>query len=54
MPLQDTDKTWRIMYRVSETEIVVMDVFVKKTTATPQSVIDNCKKRLALYDAIEG
>jgi phage-related protein len=52
--VQDTDKTWRIMYRVSETEIVVMEVFAKKTTTTPQSVIENCKKRLALYDATEG
>ena len=52
--VQDTDKTWRIMYHVREAEIVVMEMFVKQTTTTPKSVIDNCKRRLALYDAIEG
>jgi phage-related protein len=51
--VQDTAISWRIMYRVSETEIVGMEVFAKKTTTTPQSVIENGKKRLALYDSIE-
>jgi len=48
--VQDRDVTWRIMYRIDTTEIVIMEVFPKKTQTTPQSVIDNCKQRLAAYD----
>ena len=31
---------------------MILDVFSKKTTATPQSVIDNVKQRLKRYDAV--
>jgi phage-related protein len=29
---------------------VIVDVFAKKTQATPKSVIDKCQRRLAEYD----
>ena len=48
--IQDHDVKWRIMYRIDEDAVIVADVFPKKTRTTPLSVIDNCKKRLALYD----
>jgi len=51
--IQDTDKIWRIIYRTDADAIVILDVFQKKTKATPQSVIDNCRHRLAKYDAVE-
>ena len=48
--IQDQDVTWRIMYRVDSDAVIIADVFAKKTSATPQPVIDVCKKRLHDYD----
>ena len=47
----DENVTWRIMYRVDSDAVLIADVFAKKTQSTPKSVIDQCKKRLAAYDA---
>lgn len=46
----DTDKTWRIIYRIDSDAIVILDVFSKKTRTTPKSVIDRSRKRLREYD----
>ncbi len=51
--IQDADKTWRIVYRIDEDAIIILEVFDKKTQTTPNSVIDTCKRRLALYDSME-
>ncbi len=51
--IQDVDKTWRIIYRIDTDAIVLLEVFEKKTQRTPQTVIDACKRRLALYDRVE-
>jgi|SRR3954467_15076766 len=48
--IQDQDVTWRIMYRVDSDAVIVAEVFAKKTSATPQHVIDVCKQRLRRYD----
>jgi phage-related protein len=48
--IPDQDVTWRIMYRVDSDAVIVADVFAKKTQATPQHVVDVCKKRLRDYD----
>lgn len=48
----DADKTWRILYRIDEDAIVIADVFAKKTAATPNKVLENCKRRLRKYDSI--
>lgn len=48
--IQDQDMTWRIMYRVDSDAVIIAGVFAKKTSATPQQVIDVCKQRLATYD----
>ncbi len=37
--INDENKTWRIIYRIDEDAIVVVDVFVKKTNTTPDSII---------------
>ena len=44
-------KEWRIIYRTDPDCVLVLDVFLKKTTKTPQNVIENCKKRLKRYDS---
>jgi len=38
------------MYRVDSDAVIIAEVFAKKTSATPQQVIDVCKKRLRDYD----
>ena len=48
----DEDATWRIVYRIDADAIVILDVFAKKTQATPKAVIAACKRRLSSYDAI--
>ena len=49
--LQEQDVAWRIVYRVDTDAVVVADVFVKKTPATPQDVLENCRRRFAQYDS---
>ncbi|MBW4480221.1 MAG: type II toxin-antitoxin system RelE/ParE family toxin [Tolypothrix brevis GSE-NOS-MK-07-07A] len=48
----ETDKQWRIIYRIDPDAIVIVDVFQKSTQKTPKRVINNCHKRLRLYDEI--
>ncbi|ALO44955.1 type II toxin-antitoxin system RelE/ParE family toxin [Pseudohongiella spirulinae] len=48
--ITDRDKIWRIVYRIDPDAIVIADVFVKKTEATPKKAIDVCKSRFRMYD----
>jgi phage-related protein len=48
--IRDEDLYWRIIYRIDEEAILVVDVFPKKTETTPPSIISNCRKRLVNYD----
>ena len=48
----DGEHTWRLVYHVAADAIVLLDVFSKKTPATPKSVIENCKVRLAEYQRL--
>src|SRR5436189_5659577 len=49
--INDEKKTWRIIYRIDDDAIVVVDVFEKKTRKTPHQTIADCRRRLRLYDA---
>jgi phage-related protein len=49
----DRDKTWRIIYRIDTDAIIIVDVFQKTTQRTPKRVIDDCRRRLRLYDSIQ-
>jgi len=49
--VNDEKATWRIIYRIDEDAIVILEVFEKRTKQTPQSVIDVCKQRLRDYDS---
>jgi len=44
--VRDKNQNWRSIYRVDDDAIVLVEVFAKKTTKTPKSVIDRCKTRL--------
>jgi phage-related protein len=46
----DASVKWRIVYRVDEDAIVIVEVFSKKTRSTPHSVIETCRARLRRYD----
>jgi phage-related protein len=48
--IDDEKKTWRIVYRVDEDAIIILEVFNKKTARTPKRIIDVCQKRLKEYD----
>ncbi|MEA1878062.1 MAG: type II toxin-antitoxin system RelE/ParE family toxin [Bacteroidota bacterium] len=48
--INDEKVTWRVVYRTDGDAIVILDVFAKKSQATPKKVIDVCKKRMKEYD----
>ena len=50
MRINDRDKTWRIIYRLDDDAVVILEVFEKKSQATPKSVNEICKKRIIAYD----
>ena len=52
--LQDQKAAWRIVYRLDPDAVVVVEVFSKNTRTTPRLVIQNCRRRLRLYDALAG
>ena len=52
--VNDINKTWRIIYRTDHDAIVVVEVFDKKTRATPHHIITECQRRLRLYDEAAG
>ena len=46
----DPDATWRIIYRIDQDAIVIVDVFSKKTQKIPKSIIASSKNRLRAFD----
>ena len=44
--VNDRDQTWRIVYFIDTDAIYVLDVFSKKTQATPDEVKRRCRRRL--------
>jgi phage-related protein len=50
--INDRNVTWRIVYRADPDAVVILDVFRKMTRATPQHVIENCKRRFRVYEGV--
>jgi phage-related protein len=48
--IDDGEAAWRIVYRIDPDAIILLDVFRKKSSRTPESVIETCKARLRRYD----
>ena len=48
--VSDGNRTWRVVYHIAVDAIVVLDVFCKKSRATPNHVIDRCRRRLRRYE----
>jgi phage-related protein len=48
--IQDSNSTWRIIYRADPDAVVILEVFKKKTPATSKRVIMTCQRRLRHYE----
>ena len=48
--VRDIGADWRIVYRLDADAVVILEVFAKKTRATPKTVIDACTRRLKEYE----
>src|SRR5437773_11165068 len=48
--IDDLNKTWRLIYRLDSDAVLILDVFEKRTRGTPKEVLENCKRRIRLYD----
>jgi len=48
--VRDASADWRIVYRLDPDAVVILEVFSKKTQATPKTVIDACIRRMREYD----
>ncbi|NJN13513.1 MAG: type II toxin-antitoxin system RelE/ParE family toxin [Richelia sp. RM1_1_1] len=44
--IRDVEKNWRIIYRIDDDAILIVEVFSKTTQETPDKIIEICKKRL--------
>ena len=47
--IRDADQTWRVIYSIEDDAVVILEVFAKKTSATPKQIVDTCQRRLRLY-----
>jgi phage-related protein len=47
----DRGKIWRIVHRIDDDAIVILEIFQKQTQRTPRYVIAVCKQRLKEYDS---
>ena len=52
--VNDVGQTWRVIYRLDKDAVVLVDVFAKKTRATPDRLIEDCRRRLKRYDEAAG
>jgi phage-related protein/DNA-binding XRE family transcriptional regulator len=49
--INEENKTWRIIYRIDPDAIVILEVFEKKSKKTPSEVLENCNRRIRLYES---
>src|SRR6266536_6079261 len=48
--IQDQEVSWRILYAIESDAIVILEVFRKTTKQTPLRIIEDCKRRLRMYE----
>jgi len=48
--VNDVSGNWRLIYRIDSDAIVIAEVFAKKSTKTPNTVLEICRRRLKEYD----
>jgi phage-related protein len=47
--INDVSGQWRLIYRADPDAIVIAEVFAKKSTKTPKTVLEVCRRRLKEY-----
>jgi phage-related protein len=47
--IEDAGVTWRIVYHLDSDAVVILEVFQKKSRATPRRVLEVTRKRLRAY-----
>jgi len=52
--INDSDATFRLVYRTDLDAVIILDVFKKKTRQTPKTVIEACQRRLREYERLTG
>ena len=52
--IKDSNRDWRILYRVDSDAVVIVDVFEKRSQRTPKRVIEGAKARLTKYEEDSG
>ena len=50
--ISDDRETWRVIYRLDEDALLIIETFNKKTQKTPTEVLRLCRKRLSTYDRL--
>jgi len=50
--VSDDRETWRVIYRLDEDALLIIDTFKKKTQKTPVEILRLCRKRLSVYDRL--
>jgi len=48
--IKDKNKIWRVIYRIDDDAIIILEVFQKTSPKTPKNVINECKRRIGEYD----
>ena len=48
--INDVSAQWRLIYRIDADAIVIAEVFAKKSSKTPKTVLETCRRRLKEYD----
>ena len=52
--ISDDRREWRLVYCIDSDAIVIGEVFAKTTQKTPSRVLNQCRRRFALYDEDGG
>jgi len=52
--INDGEHAWRLIYYLEPDAVVILDVFSKKTHATPPGIIETSRRRLMQYQRASG
>jgi phage-related protein len=50
--IRDENRNWRIICRIDEDAIIILEVFAKTMRTTPKAIIDVCQGRLKRYEKV--
>ncbi len=48
--INDRNSTWRIIYRIDDDAVIILEIFSKKTQKTSKGIIEICRRRIRSYD----